>query len=317
MSPDTHPAIGDDTPWFVRAALGAVAWIGGFSMMLFLGACFADESLAAPVGILLLGAAVALRRLAPPVLSDLWIQLSLLFLVTGRLSLGIGLATFLPNEGAALAQVPVEAALFLAYPGTAPRIVAVFVAATALSFAVHEPWFTDVLGVALLGVAAVVSEGGDRLAGTRAASLVRPLAMGCALWSLAMVGARIPGMHASMPWLASGCVAVVGAGLAVRWLVQQRAAPVTWVAVGASAAALFAIGGPVPGTLVGLVSAGMAFRRGDRLWLGASLTALVAHGVHLYWQLAIPFMMKGWAMIGLGVVLLVIAALAAPRRSVA
>ena len=299
----------DNQPWFVRAALGAVAWVGGLSLMTFLGLILDDIS-PIPIGVAMLVAAVTLRRLEIGVLGDFWSQLALLFVVTGRLALGAGLYDTLSNETAALAQIPIELALFFAYPGTAPRIVALVVAATSVVMAAGaDVWVGDVLGLAMLAFAAVVSENEERFG-----PFAKPLMLGCVLWPVATIGGV--SVADGYPWALSLGVAVVGAALAARWLNDARAEPFTWVAAGASAAALFAIGGPVPGTLAGLLSAGMAFRRQDRLWLGASLAALVAHGVNLYWQMHVPFLQKGGAMIGLGAVLLVIATLAAPRRSV-
>lgn len=299
-------------PWFVRLALGAVAWLGGTFLLGFVAA-FVPEEAAVFVGIALLAASITLRWIAPVTLRDFWLQASLLGMVAARGALVFGLADVLPDALGYLVMALVEGLTVLVYPGTAPRLAAVVCGWTWLALAGASPWATEGLAVLALAVAAGVSELEVDLRSGPAGWLWRPVVAGSALWSLGGLAGSSPTWSGSHPWVASLGIVCVGGVLAARWLYQGRAAPVTFVGTAASAAALAMMGASVPGTLAGMVSTALAFRRRDPLWLGTSLAGLLLHGVWLYWQMTAPFATKGAAMIGLGLVLFAVAALAVPR----
>ena len=301
-------------PWFVRLALGAIAWLGGAFLLGFVAA-FVPEEAAVFVGVALLAAAITLRWIAPVFLRDFWLQASLLGMVAARGALVFGLADLLPDAVGYLVMAAVEALTVLVYPGTAPRLAAVICGWTWLALAAGAPGATEGLAVLAIALAAVVSELEIPIRLGPAGWLWRPVVAGSALWSLGGLAGASPSWPGSHPWLASLGIVGVGGALAARWLHQGRAGPVTWAATGASAAALTLMGASVPGTLAGLVSTAIAFRRRDPLWLGASLAGLLLHGVYLYWQMSAPFATKGAAMIGLGLVLFAAATLAVPRGS--
>ena len=122
-------------PWFVRIALGGVAWIGGSFLLGFVAAILPEQA-AAPVGLLLLAVGIALRWIAPATFRDFWLQASLLAMVAARGALFYGLSDLLPDTVACFALVGVEVLTLLAYPGTAPRLAAVVAGWTWFALAV-------------------------------------------------------------------------------------------------------------------------------------------------------------------------------------
>jgi hypothetical protein len=300
-------------PWFVRIALGAVAWLAGSFLLGFVAWIVGEEG-ALPVGILLLACGIAARWLAPAFLRDLWLQASLLAMVAGRGAIGIGAAELWDEQAAFFVLFCVELVTLAMYPGRGPRLVSAFCALCWLAAGIGHPWATELIAVAALAASAAGSELEAHARRADLGWLWEPVTMASGLWALAGLAGASPDWPGSHPWLAATGIAGIAAAIATRWLREAGAGTLTWAAAAAAAAALGTLGASVPGTLAGLLCTALAFRRRSPLWLAAALAATLAHGVYLYWQMHGSFAAKGAAMVGLGLVLLAIAALA-HRRS--
>ncbi len=313
----------DATAWYVRAMLGAAAWIGAVFLLLFVGMAMRDLVRTSPAkivtGIVVCVAALVLLRASVGVFVG---QLALALSLTGQALFAVGVTNAFgggPMPGAVpmLAIAAFEAALVFAVPNVVHRVICS--AAAALAFA-YGLWAAGLgtLGLPLIAAALVAVELDDtRLA--RWPRLYSAVGIGLALAIVAGLPVQLAGDELRFwrgrehdvllgPRLADAAMGAVFLGAAL-WLAVKagvaRGTPV-FVAVAAGALALAFVAAGVAGLASALILIFVGFATSQRLLLGLGTLALLAALARYYYTLSATLLVKSGMLLAVAIVLLVL-----------
>ncbi|HEY5724298.1 MAG TPA: DUF4401 domain-containing protein [Allosphingosinicella sp.] len=316
------PAAAAESPWYVRAMLGAAGWIGALFLAVFIATAFyfiVDDSASAMIaGAIFCGAAFGLFMRFDG--NDFVEQFALVVSLLGQVMLGIGLAQLLERQEAAfyLSVAAVEVVLALAIPNFLHRVLAACGAAVALALAINE--------LQLHGLTAPILCAGlawiwlDPARWATGGSLWRPVGYGLVLALLLVETFRLAGGPSllGMATERPGWIAIhgplIGRGL--------TAAVLVWVAFALARREGFAANGRVAlaaagaALLLGLLSLGapgfasalivllLGFAAGNRLLLALGIFGLLGFVSHFYYSLHATLLEKSGLLAATGVLLL-------------
>lgn len=290
----------------IMAAIGA--WTASCfflgSIASLVGLAFPEEQLFAPAGVILLLAAVALRRAFPSPAQVFAEHVGLVLVATGGLlvSVGFGTSVFKHDETLAAAAIgAVATGMILAYPDAFTR--AWLTIGTTVCFWVGISEHSDVeltallhAGFCLLLIAASVAS----IHVARLAGFAGPVRVGA---TISLLGATLlvvadPGRDGSsvfgLTWLAAMVLAVGAA-----WVARTPALRIAAVVV----PLLLALLG-VPGILVGALATLLAVATRDRMLLSLAIAYTVGFVAWYYYDAHLSLWEKAGALAGAGVVLL-------------
>ncbi|GAB4569439.1 MAG: GDYXXLXY domain-containing protein [Haliangiales bacterium] len=343
---DTAPAVAanrarpldDDTPWYVRAFIGAGTWFGAFLAGIFLVIVEVHEVPIASIPLalaMLAGAAFLAARDHRPLVLD---QLVWVLTVGAQLLLLASVAEISAGEhtlAVAAFIIAVGCALAIFNQGLRTLCIAAAIAALSAVAAVFElPYGQEVIIVmTTAGLVAVwLSESELAVAPAFIRRLWVPLAYGLVAGLLVPHGVLIAereaqhaGDHSaplSAPWAVSLMLALIG-----MWLLRcaareahaidpdgPRVAPATHAAAAFGVAAIALATHSVPGVTTALLVLVLAHLRGRRgLQMVAYLYLAGALSV-FYYQLSTTLLVKSLAVLGAGILLLAGAALMRSRE---
>jgi hypothetical protein len=321
-----RPLAEDPPPWFVRALVGAGTWVGAALLAVFLGAAGLLDKEAARIFLgaaaLALGAKVSRGR--PTLLGG---QLALTGAVVGSTLLFAGFAESvhrsLPGEaGLGVLTAAVAALTSALVRDGVVRFLGAGTIACAVAFTAYDsavPGSVEAAaGLAAAGTCAILLlEGTIARRGLR--DLARPCAYGLAIAALVLcrVAAEMA-LHPTRsgppgaPWALAATNALLAAGVA--WTAFGEVGAALGSARGAVAlggiAAASALAPGEPGVACGLLLVALGRLRGETLLGAIGLTGLGATaGWHIF-VLEMSRLEKSFALLGIGVALLLARALA-------
>lgn len=300
------------TPWYVKAFVGASAWLAAFFIISFLGVAGLIDNSGATIAA---GAIFGVSALALKWFSRRSIfvgQLAFAFSLAGQglLIAGIGMRT--ESVGiAALATLVLEALLFAAYPDPIHRFISVAAMTVALVVLLVEYELPNAvhLLVALFGAASIFvwrNEISWR-ASTRLEEYWSATAYGAvlSLFGLCLLPLIDP-FEATRWWISTGLLAL---GLFYLWseittelAIMRQSGAALWLLVGVTLLLLPLY--ETPGIVAAFMALLLAFWRSNRLLLGlSSLFLLFFLGLY-YYNLDFTLLKKSYILMGSGVVLL-------------
>ena len=319
---DRPPPAPAQSPWYVRAMLGAAGWIGALFLTAFIGAAFffvMENGVAAIVaGLTICGAAFFLFRLFDG--NDFAEQFALAISLLGQVMLGIGLMQLLERQEAAfyLALAAVEAALALAVANFLHRVLASAGAAVALALAINALQLHGLTAPILCaGLAWIWIEPSRWATG---GGLWRPIGYGLVLALLLVEtfrlagGPSLLGMATERPgWIALhgpliGRAFTAAILVGVAFVLARRegfgaGSGTTRVALAAAVGVgLISLG--APGFASALIVLLLGFAAGNRLLLALGILSLLGFVSHFYYSLHATLLEKSGLMALTGILLL-------------
>lgn len=313
---EVHQRTSTASPWFVKAFAAFGAWLSAIFLLSFF-ACvglWKEEGVFAGVGIVLVIAAVALRRTIQGVFLE---QLTLALTLAGVGMAATGVAHFGSDDAGVGALLVISLVLLFVYPDATMRFLATLGAAGA-SFYLLQSWVPgpgmDLGLLAGTGLLHWLFLQQARLRTGKHGDLVGPVsfALACGLPAAMLtrlasflVGSHESAMTLPMPLLSLGLTAIT---LYTAWHIMREhdLAP-----SGTHGAAVFAaltlvavltVHTPMVICAVGLMALG--FHRRSSLMVGIATGFLLASGAWYYYDLSVTLLAKALALMGSGLVLL-------------
>lgn len=299
------------TPWFVRALIGAGAWVSAGLIILFLGLADAltHSGSLLVFGVLFYAGGVAARRLLR---GDFPVQLSLAAGLAGASMLVFGF-----SEGGSSAAVPIVASFAVAVVTIAifPDVVMRFIATGALCLALVLGFHELELGPdgAVAGIAVAAGLAWHLEARLLQHPLTRPMQRPVA-WGLvvALLGFQLStvledferGFRVGPAAAVSVAIALLVVVIAVA---REHGARLSAEPVAVALVAVVALGGVMlrsPGVLAALYVAALAFHRRSPLMLGLAVLFLVVFLVNFYFRLEQTLLLRSLVLLGSGALLL-------------
>lgn len=295
------------TPWFVRALVGAGAWVASIFVLVLLAMMdvFNTKAGAAGVGLVLLGLGSLLRRFTR---GDFAVQLAISLGMAGAAMIVFGA---IDDTATALATAFVVAVVIIAaFPDTAMRFLATCVASGSTVLLFHELKLGPDAGVALIAVLAGLTwicEARLHRNGWTAA-LQTPVGFGLVFSLLAILVAAVTELDQAflIGPASAASITLATVVLIVAILQEHRVRLLSEPALVAAAAALV-LGGVMfesPGVMAAFFVAGLAFHRRNPILLGLAITTLVVFVVFFYYRLEVTLLLKSGVLCGSGLLLL-------------
>lgn len=305
-----HAAEGRESPWVIRALVGAGAWLSALLLGVFLAMMDLGE---APqgyvVGALAVGGGFLLRRSAAPG-SVFRSQIALCLSLAGHGLLWVLWVDAFDETGTWLAMALLAASLVY-FPDAVHRFasaVGLCVAPLVLLGVFEGPAAAGWAAALGLGLTAALW-GELRWQRSRWAELHLPVMFAVA-GSLAGL-LVLPPRDAAVSW---GVTATLAAALCAVVVAVGRAVGAGARAVGLAVGAVVvvaALTGSVPGVVAAALALALAVWRGHPVLFGGAVVAFVAFVSQYYYLLAVPLMVKAGALLGAGLVLLAVRFVAA------
>ena len=309
--------------WYIRAMVGAAAWIAAVFLLVFVGLGLHElvrtSGAAMIAGLIACAIAATMLRMANGTFVE---QLGLALSLTGQALFALGALGLLrghglPGAAETFTIAAFEALLVIVVPGFVHRVFCTLAAAFALCYALEAAGLGR-LGLPLLTALFV----GVALDDARLARFPRswpPVGIGLALAIIAVQLAQIgvdelglwrPRRDAPVlgRWYADGAMGAVFFG-AVTWIVakagvDQRAPAGIAALTGAFALAIAAVW--IPGLAAGLLIVLVGFATGQRPLTGLGIIALLAALSRYYYTLSTTLLVKSAALFATAALLLVL-----------
>jgi len=309
------------TPWYVRALLGASAWLAALFVLVFIGSTLRINSALTffLIGVVLIATATAGRRFFEHIFLN---QLLLAASFAGQAMVIGGIAKDGNDTRAALATGIMEIALIVLYRDATHRFVSTlfaFVAALVVCYELHMPNLIHLLLILTAVGTLLIWENETELITSGRGGLFRPVgyALAVALLMLpllsVMTGAWHPLGGDFMPhratwWFSSAGVLALTVVLEFRILRSCGVPADSHTALILFAAtfllALFLLG--APGIMAALLVLLLGFHRGNRILMGLALLFLPLFLVFFYYNLQQTLLLKSLTLMTSGVTLLII-----------
>jgi hypothetical protein len=316
--PETKEA---HTPWYVRVMLGIAGLIAAVFLLGFVGMGFAFvmESKVASlvVGLMVIAAAYAVFRAAPPGDFTSMFALAVSFAGQGLLIFGLfGLFERHIAGGLPFALIAaIEALLAVAMPNFIHRAASAYAASLAFAYACEASGAHFIAAGVVAAAVAYVWLNEARLGKLHA--VVTPIGYGLTLSLVQIEGTTLMGhsmaallgsetVYKGWPWIAE---ALVVAALLVSvwtllaragWVLPERRAVLALVAAVAIGAASF----KAPGIAGGLMIALLGFENGNRVLVGLGIAGLLFYVSGYYYLLDTTLLLKSGVLAATGAVLL-------------
>jgi len=321
VSGDAPALTGDGAAWYIRAMLGAAAWIAAVFLLVFIGMAMKELVRTNPAKIatglvVCAGAAVMLRVFTGPFVGQLGLALSL----TGQALFAFGMLNLfdhgrLPGATPMFVVAALEVLLVIAVPNVVHRVICTIGAVLALAYGFWGAGL-GMLGLPLAAAAFVVVElDVARLA--RWPRLYPAIGVGLALAIAAILPVQVAGDEFYFwrarerdllfgPRFADATMGVVFFGASL-WLVAKagvaRGTSAHFAALaGALALALVSVG--VPGLSAALLILLIGFATSQRLLSGLGTLALLAALARFYYTLSATLLVKSAILLATAAVLL-------------
>lgn len=297
-------------PWFVRVLVGLGAWIASLFLTLFVGLGLgrSAEPLV-PLGLLLVGGAIAMRRGVVGWQSDFAEQFALAMLLTGQLCLLVGLGETSHDETLVSASMLVlQAPVVAFFPDPVGRFLAVLAAAGALLALLLQADASSAWDLAVLLTALPAGllwwRRTSLLAGSRA-EVVHPAGYGLVTACFGFLLASLANLYAEgRPGpLSTGVLTLGLAFLADRLLGPRR----TLFQGGLTLGILVALGGATlqaPGVMASLGVLVLGFRARERVLVGMAWVFLAVFLTGFYYNLDVTLLEKSGILVASGALLL-------------
>jgi hypothetical protein len=305
-------------PWYLRLLTGIGAWAGGGFMLSFITSILAAmlgannfEGIAIILGLIVMGAAVTLRRgvTGDGVGPQFFRQLALVACFAGQMLFigGVG-STTKSTEAAAVAALIVSIALIAIYPDRIQRFCSTLIAAGSLWFLADDvPYSADVIALLLMGATLYLGRGASRAVMDDWAEIVEPVMYGCAIalfvqlvvsTAVTMYGGP-SGDISDIRALLVGTPTAVGFVAGLMWLVAsiftERGVPPGGLELPLSVAAIIAIGyitQSTPAITATILMLLLGFDRRARALIALSAVFFLMFGTAYYYGLYLTLLQK-------------------------
>lgn len=302
----------DQTPWYLHLLVATGSWIAALLLLVFtamLGVISSSAS-AILIGAIVVGAAIGLRYLVDRVT---WLaQVPLALSTVGALLIFGGvfaLGNFADNTSlnrAIGALCVVELLLIAVYPDPLRRLLSALVLAVALCWLPllnGLPLIAQFVVVTLGWAVALLWRGESWMA--RHEALLRPVAYGLVF---GLFGGLLLLLTEPAPPRMVTSLGLAAALAVVVWSLTLAAGPPTRLATMAGALLLLIPAWQTPGILAAALVLVLGFSRGNRLLLGLGALFLAGFIAFFYYSLATTLLVKSYALIGAGLLLLALRA---------
>ena len=318
---DAPAPSGDGTAWYIRAMLGAAAWIAAVFLLAFIGMAMHElvRTNAAKIvtGLIVCAGAAAMLRVSTGAFVG---QLALALSLTGQALFAVGMLNLF-DRGRLFGATPMfvvaalEALLVIAVPNVVHRVICTIAAALALAYGLWAAGL-GMLGLPLAAAAFVVVElDFTRLA--RWPRLYPAIGVGLALAIAAILPVQVAGDEFFFwrtrerdllfgPRFADAAMGVVFFGASL-WLVAKAGVArgtSAYFAVLAGALALALVSVGVPGLSAALLILLVGFAMSQRLLTGLGTLALLAALARFYYTLSATLLVKSAILLAAAAVLL-------------
>jgi uncharacterized membrane-anchored protein len=328
------------TPWYVRAMVGLGAWLASLLLIGFVAGISLATDGVTVVGLLLVAAAVVLRRQTE---NDFVVQSTLAASLAGQALFMFGIAQLVPGDAVEVAcsvLVAMSIVLFVIFPDPIHRVISVLLAVGALTlllYASEAQALVPVLGPALAAALVGVNRNRAGLTAGGRGHLVPPLenglmlaGFGCLLLSTVYL---LPELGAfsfyPRPWVSTlllgALLLYLGRRILPAWAgdstrdmtrdTTRAAGPV----VGVLLVGIIAAAWNAPGLLLALIVLLLGVSSGNRFFTGAGLVFLAAFLALWFYGIEVSLLVKSITLVASGVVVLLtrwllMRLLSAPRR---
>lgn len=295
-------------PWYVSLVLGAAGWLASLFGFVFVLLLLEPDSppVAALLGLVMLGASVALYRLARA--GVFFEQLALALALAGQLALMYAFGAATESAGATAAFTAVlSAVLVLVLPNHFARLVSALFACLAWAMTIRLWWW-----------------GENWLNDPRVpVALLPALAGWLVIWVPVALGAHVL-IARETKWMASGTwrvarPALTGMLFALSvgtWVTEPFAVLTFWIPTGEVAVNWLALW-PLLSVAAALLAAVLASRVRHDAMVGVAIAGALLHLVQFYFLLGTTLVVKAYIMVAVGVVLLIAARTARLRATAA
>jgi len=321
-----------ETPWYVRAMVGLGAWLASLLLIGFVAGISLATDGVTVVGLLLVAAAVVLRRQTE---NDFVVQSTLAASLAGQALFMFGITQLVSGDVIEVAcgvLVAMSIVLFVIFPDPIHRVISVLLAVGALAvllYASEAQALVPVLGPALAAALVVVNRNRAGLTAGGKGHLVPPLenglmlaGFGCLLLSTVYL---LPELGAfsfyPRPWISTLLLGALLLSLGRRILptwagdTTRTAGPV----VGVLLVGIIAAAWNAPGLLLALIVLLLGVSSGNHFFAGAGLVFLAAFLALWFYGIEVSLLVKSITLAASGVVILLARSLlmrllSAPRR---
>ncbi|WP_426745357.1 DUF4401 domain-containing protein [Myxococcus faecalis] len=313
---EVHQRTSTASPWFVKAFAAFGAWLAAIFLLSFF-ACVGlwdEEEVFAVIGIVLVIAAVALRRTIHGVFLE---QLTLALTLAGVGMAGVGVAQFGSDNAGVGAGLVLCLVLLFVYPDSTLRFLATLGAGAASLYLLLELVSGQVMDLGLLACTGLLHWlflQQARLRTGKYGDLVGPVSFALACGLPAAMLTRLASflvethewsLTLPMPLLTLGLTAIT---LYTAWHIMREhdlppsGAPGAAVFAALTLVAVLTVHTPTVICAVGLMALG--FHRRSNLMVGIATAFLLASGAWYYYDLSVTLLAKALALMGSGLILL-------------
>lgn len=320
-----------EQPWYVRAMVGFGAWLASLLLIGFIAGISLATGGVTVVGLLLVAAAVVLRRQAD---NDFVVQSTLAASLAGQALFVFGIAELVSGDVAKVAStvlVAMSVVLFVIFPDRIHRVLSVLLAVGALTvllYAHERNALVPVLGPVLAAALVVLHRNRTRLTAGGHGRLVPPLenglmlaSFGCLLLSTVYVLPELGRFSLyPRPWsstlLLGALLLYLGSRTWPAWSgdTTKAAGPV----IAGLLMVIIAAAWNAPGLLLALIVLLLGVSSGNRFFTGAGLVFLAAFLALWFYGIEVSMLVKSVTLAASGAVILLarwllLRLLAAPR----
>jgi len=313
--------LGEVQPWYVRTMVGGGAWLASLLLIGFFSAFGLAFGGTLVLGLILMVAAVWLRRRPRLGANDFVVQCTLATSLAGQALFTWGLAESLDGELKLVCFIVIglSASLFLVFPDHVHRVLMVLFGAAALTLLVYLYELNGavpVLGPLFAGAVVLLYRRRAALVARGAGRFVRPLANGLALSAFGCLLLStiylLPDLGVDFsfyprPWISTlllgGLFLYLGS---TTWppLLEGRGRGAT-LAVHALMLVLIAASWSAPGLLLALTVVLLGAAAGHRSLVGAGIGFLVVFVAAYFYGIEVTMLQKSAALVGSGLATLV------------
>ncbi len=309
------------TPWYVRALLGASAWLAALFVLVFIGITLRINSAQTIflLGVVLIATATAGRRFFEHIFLN---QLLLAASFAGQAMVIGGIAKDGNDTGAALATIVMEIVLLILYRDATHRFISTLiavVAAVVVCSELHMPNLILLLIILVAVGAFLIWENEIELVTSGKGDLFRPAGYALVVALLILPLLSITSgvwhelginfmTHQTSWWLSSAGLLALAVALEFRILrscgVPADSPSALTLFAATFLLALFLLG--APGITAALLVLLLGFHRGNRVLMGLALLFLPLFLVFFYYNLQQTLLLKSLTLMTSGVTLLIV-----------
>ncbi len=302
------------SPWYTRALLGGMGWLGGMFVLAFLGAMFSglfNNAFAMTVlAILAFAASFWIYRIANN--NDFGTQFALAASICGQALAAVAFAK-VAGGGVDSSTVAgfialMQVALVLVMPNFLHRLISTIFAVTALFVATQKGGTSIAIDLMLgLGFVALMQYE-SQLIVNRQRARSEPVLNGLAI-GLLVVGVAYLDLVGGTPWLPFATMSAIAFGIVLMVWVAQASRHLPTMSRGAALAAALAfaaVAWRAPGLIATALVLLASFAAGRRTLTALAMVAMLGYLSAYYYQMSLTLLVKAGVLALTGAVLLVL-----------